>query len=221
MNLFSKLNEYWKKQGSEFDSFYSASAFSPKKIVGAFLDRRSEILQKMLGDISGKKILDLACGSGIQMVDLAPRCKEIIGVDISDELLAIAKKELEKLKNNNWSLVSSDATRLPLKDGEIDLVYSLGLLDYVEDIPVILRECRRVLRDDGSIIFTVPRRPSLFAFFRTQPGIWLRRKLFNLPPIANALKKSELNNLLASVGLRIISAKSLWSTMWIVKVEKL
>ena len=217
MNIFEQLKTYWVKEGREFDKFYSTPAFSLRKLVSAFLDKRTMVLKNMLGDTSNKKILDLACGSGVQMVDLAPVCREIVGADISEELLKLAERELSLPKTKNWNLVLADAANLPFPDKSFDVIYALGLLDYVEAPAAILRECRRALALEGCVILTIPKKPSVFALFRVRPGSWLRRKMFHLPPIANACTRRQLLQMLEDSKFKPVRLRSLWSTMWIVK----
>ena len=174
----------------------------------------------MLGDLAGKKVLDLACGSGIQMAKVVSGCAEITGVDISEDLLAIARKRLEELPSRNWRVVSANADRLPFGDSSFNLVYTLGLLDYVEDPAAVLSECRRILYDDGALIFTMPKSPSPFSFLRRGLGLWMRKTIFGLPPILNVKTKAELFRLVESAGLVVEDVKLIWQAMWIVKAKR-
>lgn len=215
-----RTEDYWKKEGVEFDGFYGKiSNFSPRKVISKFLEKRTKILREFIGTITNKNILDLGCGSGIQMLQLAPLCRKITGVDISRPMLDSARKLLERLPVKNWELVSADAGRLPFADKSFDVIFGLGLLDYVAEPKAVLQECRRILKEGGSVIFTIPKIPSPFAFFRTRIGNILRRRILNLPPIINAVSPEGLAGLLRVSGFVASQEKSIWQTMWIVKAE--
>ena len=64
---------------------------------------------KLVGNVKGKKILDLACGEGSNTRILARKGAEVVGVDFSEKLIKFAK-ELEKKKD--WALNTLSQTRL-------------------------------------------------------------------------------------------------------------
>jgi len=217
-----RAENYWKQEGVEFNEFYGrVGGFSPRKIISRFLEKRTKTLREFIGEVVGKNILDLGCGSGVQMREFAPSCQKIVGVDISEPMLEAARKLLKALPKRNWELFYADARHLPFADQSFGIIFTLGLLDYVADSGAVLRECRRLLKPGGSIIFTIPKKPSPFSFFRTPSGIPLRRWLFHLPPIVNVVSKKKLAHLAEICGLSIINAVSIWQTMWMVKAKKI
>jgi len=217
-----RAENYWKQEGVEFNEFYGRlGGFSPRKIISRFLEKRTKTLREFVGQVAGKSILDLGCGSGVQMVQFVPVCQKIVGVDISEPMLEAARKLLKALPKRNWELFSADARHLPFADQSFDIIFTLGLLDYVADPGAVLHECRRLLKPAGIIVFTIPKRPSPFSFFRTPSGIPLRRWLFHLPPIVNVVSKKELAHLAKICGLSIVKAVSIWQTMWMIKAKKI
>jgi len=62
------------------------------------LDSRTNILLKLLKIKKNDIVLDLGCGSGIHMQLLSPKCKKIIGLDISKEMIAKAQSLLKNKK---------------------------------------------------------------------------------------------------------------------------
>lgn len=98
-------------------------------------------IECLLVNCSGK-ILDIACGTGVNIVAMS-RFKdlEIYGFDISDFLIGKAKeKGIDPAR-----LRVSDATKTDYKDGEFDYSYSIGSLEhFTEDgIDLFLKECSR------------------------------------------------------------------------------
>lgn len=217
----NNTDHYWNEQGEQFAGFYGRSrSFSPKNWVSRFLNARTEILLSLLDINRDSTVLDIGCGNGVHMKMIAPRCKQIAGVDISQGMLATAKRELEPSRLLNWSLHRADAERLPFPDLSFDWVISMGLLDYVDSPLVVLNECRRLLKESGYFVFTIPRSPSLFWFLRTPFGNTIKKKVFDLPPIRNALSKPDVESLLQSAGFNVLHVSHIWTAMWMIKARK-
>jgi len=112
----------------------------------------------LLAPQSGESILEIGFGTGHCLVDLAlavGKTGHVYGIDLSDEMLRIAKKLLAK-KNllSRTELQCGDATALPFADNFFDALFmsfTLELFDTPE-IPMVLDECRRVLRPGGRIV---------------------------------------------------------------------
>ncbi len=115
---------------------------------------RKNILLRMIERFNllrgGKaRVLDLGCGTGLILEEMARRTFAI-GLDFSLKALNFCRSR--GIEN----LVRGDVTRLPIKDGSVDLVLALDLLEHVEDDRTLLREVLRVLSPEGHILATVP-----------------------------------------------------------------
>jgi ubiquinone/menaquinone biosynthesis C-methylase UbiE len=121
----------------------------------------------LLGDVRGKAVLDLGCGTGENTVLLARRGAEVHSLDISDSLVELAKKRL--VANNIRGGVSfhvGSAHEMPFPDNSFDVVFGMAILHHL-DLELTSREVWRVLRPGGYAIFKEPLRNSrILAFFR-------------------------------------------------------
>jgi ubiquinone/menaquinone biosynthesis C-methylase UbiE len=121
----------------------------------------------LLGDVNGKTVLDLGCGDGENTVLLSRRGAQVKALDISDELIKVARHRL--VVNNVHSGVDffvGSAHGLPLADESIDVVFGMAILHHLE-LPLVAREVHRVLRKGGRAIFSEPVRNSkLIKFIR-------------------------------------------------------
>lgn len=212
-----EMADYWKDDADKFSNYYKKEG----SFVSRFLNKRTEILLPLIGDVKGKTVLDLGCGNGVHIKLIAPRCETITGMDISEKMLDETRKELRKLGVNNYNLKICDVQKpLEVKKESFDLIISMGLLDYVESPKHVLKECHRILRDNGYIIFTIPKKPSLFFPLRTKSGNLIKEKVFDLTPIYNILTKKDVMELSKSCGFEIENIESIWTTMWIIKARK-
>lgn len=105
----------------------------------------------------GERILEPGFGSGQVLVALAKAVGDTgkaYGIDISDGMVEVTRKRLRRENlEGRVELTRGDAAALPYEDGFFDGVFmsfTLELFDAPE-IPVVLEECRRVIKDDGRI----------------------------------------------------------------------
>ena len=109
------LREYYDKLALEYDEYYQ----NPR------IKYMREIERKLLLKFLSKgKTLDIGCGTGEQCISLAEKGFEIVGLDISNEMIKIAftKARQRKLKT---SFIICDASSLPFKDKAFENIISL------------------------------------------------------------------------------------------------
>jgi ubiquinone/menaquinone biosynthesis C-methylase UbiE len=102
-------------------------------------------------------VVDIGCGIGRVARYMAPRCKLIWAVDVSQEMLTMAAERLADIPNVRYARCAD--TRIPeIDDGSVDFVYSVLVLQHLEreDAFLMLREIRRILRPGGTAYLTFP-----------------------------------------------------------------
>ena len=118
-----------------------------------------EYAYHLLGDVKGKTILEYGCGDGENTVVLANRQARIIGLDISAELLDVARQRLEANGSEGVELLIGSAHSLPLQDESVDIVFGMAILHHL-DLEIASKEVSRVLKKGGRAIFQEPTRNS-------------------------------------------------------------
>ncbi|WP_201362462.1 class I SAM-dependent methyltransferase [Dictyobacter formicarum] len=118
-------------------------------------DRFFSAIEALIGEVSGQRICDLACGQGRvarYLVDLGAR---VVGVDLSSKLLAIARHH-EKTEPRGIDYVQADARSLDDKMlGMFDgVVCSMALMD-IPDLAPTLHSVARILRPGGWFAFSI------------------------------------------------------------------
>ncbi|HRP62028.1 MAG TPA: methyltransferase domain-containing protein [Phycisphaerales bacterium] len=115
--------------------------------------RRTLAAAMSMMDLSGDpSILDVACGTGrlAQMaLDRNPRVR-IMGVDLSPEMIEVAKQRIPESPSVSWAV--SPAEQLPADDCQFDIVTCANAFHLVADPAKCLAEFRRVLKPGGTLI---------------------------------------------------------------------
>ena len=108
----------------------------------------------LLGDVKGKRVLDLGCGTGGNLIPLIKRGARTIGIDISADLIRLARKRLNDAQLESDLRVGS-AYETGLADESVDVVYCMSLVHHL-DIERVRDEMQRVLVPGGRIILKEP-----------------------------------------------------------------
>jgi SAM-dependent methyltransferase len=116
----------------------------------------------LLGDISGKTVLDYGCGNGENAIPLARRGARVIGLDVSEALLNLARTRMEiNGLPDEATFVAASAHDVPLPDASVDVVFGIAILHHL-DLDLAGREIKRLLKPGGRAIFQEPVRNSNF-----------------------------------------------------------
>jgi arsenite methyltransferase len=95
-----------------------------------------------------EKVLDIGSGPGLLAAELADEGADVLGVDPSESMLAMARRrEIPRA-----TFETGDALSLPVADASFDAAVSTQVLEYVEDVADALREAHRVLRPGGRLL---------------------------------------------------------------------
>ncbi|MFH0803744.1 MAG: class I SAM-dependent methyltransferase [Candidatus Tagabacteria bacterium] len=98
--------------------------------------------------LKGKKVLDIAVGSGFSMVVFLEGGAEVTGIDISNFAVNFAKKNLE-CRNLSGEVLKMDAQNMQFPDESFDFVNAWGCLMHMPDTEKAIREMYRVLKPGG------------------------------------------------------------------------
>lgn len=119
-----------------------------------YLNLSGESLHRVLKPMKDGLILDIATGTGRSLIALGKRGYNVIGVDITMAMLAIAQKRVEELQIQSISLTQGDAINLPFKDESFDAVVCTRFLHIMpyETQRFFIDEMGRVLKPNGLLI---------------------------------------------------------------------
>jgi SAM-dependent methyltransferase len=111
---------------------------------------------KCMGDLKGKAVLDVGCGTGAHLIWLARQGAKVTGIDISDKRVDAVKELIKSQSLEDRVSVfvrSGEATDFP--DGSFDIVCGQDVLMFLGgDFAPFIAEARRILKTGGSLVFS-------------------------------------------------------------------
>jgi ubiquinone/menaquinone biosynthesis C-methylase UbiE len=117
-----------------------------------------DLVRETIGPVTGLQILEVACGRGGFVRELARKGASVAGCDFSFSALRVGKSRLPEngFTKSCEQLVQGDAQRLPFADSSFDIVISCETIEHVPDAQSALNEMHRVARPGGRLFLTTP-----------------------------------------------------------------
>ncbi len=194
-----------KKGFEEISEYYDLWFSIP---FGAYADRmEKEVIFSFLEKKKYKRMiaLDIGTGTGVWLIELLKRGFTTIGLDISLEMMNVAKVKLKEF--DSWFLVQSDAGNLPISNDSISVVLSVTTLEFIAPVhrEKILKEIYRVLAKDGLLILGLLCSTGIWGF-ETKIRRPLRQLIFPYT-LGKFFSSKEIVTLLRKTGFKNIEFK--------------
>jgi SAM-dependent methyltransferase len=132
------------------------STYSAEELASVGIDATASLgcgNPTLLADLRpGERVLDLGSGAGLDVLLSARRVApggHAYGVDMTDEMLAVARGNQAKSAVNNATFLKGTIEEIPLPDASVDVVISNCVINLAADKRAVLREAHRVLRPSG------------------------------------------------------------------------
>ena len=108
-----------------------------------------------MGLVADARVLDVGCGSGWATRAIAEYAVngEVVGIDISDEMIEVARSTSGSFPNVRFEIASAES--LPFRDNEFTHAFSMESLYYYSNVANALREIHRVLANNGRFVTVV------------------------------------------------------------------
>lgn len=135
--------QYWSSIAEKYDSRVNETGDQSQQLI------INPVVEQLLGDLKGKVVLDAGCGNGYWSRRMAKTAERVVGVDFTTELIEHAKR---RGVPGNVEFLVGNLARTTFLDQSFDMVLlSMVLLD-LEDLPSVIHEMSRVVKNDGEII---------------------------------------------------------------------
>jgi len=129
----------------------TTSEFKPLHDINPL--RLNYIIDKV-GNLAGKKILDVGCGGGILSESMAKQGAIVTGIDMGKTPLEVAKLHLLE-SNLNIDYQQITVEELAQKEpNSYDIITCLEMLEHVPDYDSIIQSCAKLVKDDGDLFFS-------------------------------------------------------------------
>ena len=102
--------------------------------------------------LAGRRVLDLGCGTGVDLARFARGGARATGVDLAETAIALARRNMAH-RGLQAALLVGDGEALPFPDGSFDYVFAHGVAQYTHDGRRLVEEVHRVLVPGGRAVF--------------------------------------------------------------------
>ena len=126
---------------------------------------------------TGKKILDLGCGSGVLSIVLARNGANVTAVDLTENATKMTQQN-SALQKLDIKVVRSDAENLAFASNSFDYVLSWGVLHHTEHTEMAFNEVSRVLKPNGTGLVMVYHKSSIFYYVKGLIWLLIKGKMF-------------------------------------------
>lgn len=143
----TRSREYFDRQAHDYDNSSDGKFVAPMY---------AEMLERIAG-IAPASLLDVGCGTGNLLLPLADSGISLHGVDLSKEMVLVARERLA----GRAEVIVADAQSLPYPDECMDLIVCNASFHHYPRPGDVLREMNRVLRHDGRLLIGDPNPPAV------------------------------------------------------------
>jgi 2-polyprenyl-6-hydroxyphenyl methylase/3-demethylubiquinone-9 3-methyltransferase len=121
-------------------------------------------IEQVCGGLAGRRVVDVGCGGGILSEAMAARGARVLGIDVGEKALGVAKlHRLESGCDVEYRLVAAEALAAT-EPAAFDVVTCLELLEHVPDPAAIVAACAALVRPGGFVVIsTINRNPKAYA----------------------------------------------------------
>lgn len=153
------VERYWTQRARSFDRLYDLPPIERliNHIFRRAIYQRYELTFEHAGDVSGKRILDVGCGSGRYAVEFARRgAADVVGVDFASDMLGLATKfaAMEHV-GERCRFIRADFHEFTSEE-PFDVTIAIGFFDYARDPSRTLHHMHELTR--GRVMASFPRR---------------------------------------------------------------
>ncbi|HEY8159949.1 MAG TPA: class I SAM-dependent methyltransferase [Methylobacter sp.] len=157
--ISAKNSEFWNELcGSQLASFLGVTDFSPeslKKYDQWYLHRYPYLHSHIpIFELQQKSVLEIGLGYGTVSQWLAESGAFYTGLDIAEGPVAMVNQRLEQMNLPGFA-VQGSVIEAPFPDASFDAIVAIGCLHHTGDLCRAINECRRMLKDGGSLHFMV------------------------------------------------------------------
>jgi len=148
--MTKEIKKWWEETTERYQK--SSDIHTRSAHYGPYCPDEDEL--NLLGNVKGKKILEIGCGGGQCSIAFAKNGAICTGIDISDKQINYAKNLAEKNKVKINFLNGDFQNLKQFKSNSFDIVFSAYALQYSPDFKKVCQQVNRILKKDGIFVFS-------------------------------------------------------------------
>ena len=191
----ARLEQYFDR--TALDAWAAMTSDAPVSKIRATVragreDMRNTLLGWLPQDLRGRRILDAGCGTGMLAIEVARRGGDVVGIDVSPQLIEIGKERLPADVQGKISLHAGDM--LDASYGDFDHIVSMDVLIHYESDQIAAATARLAERARHSLLFTFAPGTPLLRTARAVGQLFPKSdRSPSIIPVAHDLLKSRLS----------------------------
>lgn len=189
---FEELAHRWWDPDSEFKPLHQ---INPLRLD--YIERRAPL--------QGKQVLDVGCGGGILAESMAQRGARVIGIDMGETPLSVARlHQMESGAEVDYQQITAE--RLAKEQpASFDVVTCMEMLEHVPEPASVIQACQRLVKPGGNVFFsTINRNPRSFLFAIIGAEYLLQLLPKGTHDYSKFIKPSELEHWARQSGLQVL-----------------
>lgn len=166
------IRELYRRRAGRYD--WSVKLF---QLCGLDLERYRRETVAALGLRPGDTVVELGCGTGLNFAHVQQRIGtqgKIIGVDLTDAMLDVARASVAREGWNNVELVQADVAEWPIPEG-VSAVYSMLALTLLPEYEAVIERASRALKTDGRLAVLDLKQPQRWPTWLVRFAAWLNK----------------------------------------------
>ena len=188
-----KKEEYW-------DNLAQTLNEDQTYIVG--MGTQQAIIKRLSGEHDLGELMEFGCGAGYFTKVIAGKARHVIATDLSDQMLEVARVQLQKFQNITIQKANCEDTSFPSE--RFDTVFIANLIHVVENPMRVLQESHQILKDRGLLLVVDFTSYGMNWFEKMKLGIRYLKKL-GMPPrhSRNKLSPDELVSFVENIDFKV------------------
>lgn len=191
---------FWDKMSTKYDSQVNSK-------YGDTYAETIKITKKYLKDTN--VVLDYGCGTGITTIELSENVEKIHAIDISENMISVAKSKSEKRGISNIHFDVKDIFNKKLEKSSFDVIMGFNILYFIKDIDNVMNRINELLKPNGIFISATDCLGEKRTLITATQSLLSK---IGVIPYMRKFKISELEGIVEAGNFSIIETQNLYDT---------
>ena len=154
-----QVRRYFDAEAERFDAIYRSDKGLTQRVVDRLfrtvIHRRFALTLELCGDVKGKRVLDVGCGSGRYAIELARRGAEVVGLDFAPAMVEMSTQRASEAGLSDRCTFEVAEFLEWCEPHHFDICLGIGFFDYIAEPQRFLAKMRQITEGQGVFSFPV------------------------------------------------------------------